>query len=210
MPCSPGRTIAQPADERSLDASRQDRRDHATTGKPACFTPKEQRAAFVHPAQLPNGKQILLLKTLLSSACERGCYYCPFRAGRDFRRATFKPQEFAELFMKLHQAKAAEGLFISSGIAAGGANTQNRLLDTAEILRKRMGYRGYLHLKIMPGTERGQVERAVSGAEAILSARRTGKLRDLASLRRLGVVVARAAPFILLDGKRPASQLAMF
>ena len=35
--------------------------------KPACFTPKvrpefterEKRAAFVHPAQLPNGKQII-------------------------------------------------------------------------------------------------------------------------------------------------------
>ena len=45
----------------------------------------------------PGGKRIALLKTLLTSACERDCYYCPFRAGRDFRRATFKPQEFAEL-----------------------------------------------------------------------------------------------------------------
>jgi predicted DNA-binding helix-hairpin-helix protein len=48
------------------------------------------------------------------------------------------------------------------------------------------------------------------GAEAILSARRSGKLRDLASLRKLGIIVARAAPFLLLDGRRPASQLAMF
>jgi predicted DNA-binding helix-hairpin-helix protein len=361
-----------------------------TTNKPACFTPKEQLAAFVHPAQLPNGKQIKLLKTLLSSACERDCYYCPFRAGRDFRRATFKPQEFAELFMKLHQAGMAEGIFLSSGIAAGGANTQNRILDTAEILRKKLGFRGYMHLKIMPGAEMGQVERAMQladrvsvnleapnterlaklaphktfieellrplrwvedirrnqpaykfwngrhpstvtqfvaggadesdlelltttdwlmknlrlkrayfsafspvrdtplenkpgvdplrehrlyqasfllrdygfdleempftqdgnlplptdpklawaqmnlrekpveinraekrdllrvpgiglkGAEAILSARRTGRLRDLNSLRKLGVIVARAAPFLLLDGRRPASQLAMF
>ena len=99
------------------------------SAKPACFTPKEKRAAFVHPAQLPNGKQVKLLKTLLSSACERDCYYCPFRAGRDFRRATFKPQEFAELFMKLYQANLAEGIFLSSGIAAGGANTQNKILE---------------------------------------------------------------------------------
>ena len=35
-----------------------------TENKPGCFTPKEQKAAFVHPAQLPNGKQIHLLKTL--------------------------------------------------------------------------------------------------------------------------------------------------
>ena len=143
--------------------------------KPGCFTPKarpefterEKRAAFVYPAQLPNGKQVRLLKTLLSSACERDCYYCPFRAGRDFRRATFKPQEFAELFMKLHQANMAEGIFLSSGIAAGGENTQNKILDTAEILRKRLGFKGYLHLKIMPGASKGQVERLMQLADRV-------------------------------------------
>ena len=143
--------------------------------KPACFTPKarpefterEKRAVFVHPAQLPNGKQVKLLKTLLSSACERDCYYCPFRAGRDFRRATFKPQDFAELFMKLYQSNMAEGIFLSSGIAAGGANTQNKILDTAEILRNKLGFRGYLHLKIMPGAEKGQVLRLMQLADRV-------------------------------------------
>jgi len=151
--------------------------------KPGCFTPKEQKAAFVHPAQLPNGKQIKLLKTLLSSACERDCFYCPFRAGRDFRRATFKPQEFAELFMKLSQAKMAEGIFLSSGIAAGGANTQNKILDTAEILRNKLGFRGYMHLKIMPGAERGQVERTMQLADRVsvnLEAPNTERLAKLA------------------------------
>ena len=140
---------------------------HEEPAKPACFTPKEKRAAFIQPAQLPNGKQIKLLKTLLSSACERDCFYCPFRAGRDFRRATFRPQEFAELFMKLHQSSMAEGIFLSSGIAAGGANTQNRILDTAEILRKRLGFKGYLHLKIMPGAEKGQVQRLMQLADRV-------------------------------------------
>ena len=158
------------------------RGNHAPT-RPDCFSPKEERAAFVHPAQLPNGKQIHLLKTLLSSACERDCYYCPFRAGRDFRRATFKPEEFANLFIKLHHANAAEGIFLSSGIAAGGANTQNKILDTAEILRKKMNYRGYMHLKIMPGAERGQVERAMQLADRVsvnLEAPNTERLSKLA------------------------------
>lgn len=148
---------------------------HAEPVKPACFTPKarpefterEKRAAFVQPVQLPNGKQIKLLKTLLSSACERDCYYCPFRAGRDFRRATFKPQEFAEMFMKLYHSNMAEGIFMSSGIAAGGANTQNRMLDTAEILRHKLGFKGYLHIKIMPGAEKGQVERVMQLADRV-------------------------------------------
>jgi predicted DNA-binding helix-hairpin-helix protein len=151
--------------------------------KPSCFSPKEQRAAFVHPAQLPNGKQVKLLKTLLTSACERDCYYCPFRAGRDFRRATFKPQEFAELFMKMNQANIAEGIFLSSGIAAGGANTQNKIIDTAELLRNKLGFRGYMHLKIMPGAEKGQVERMMQLADRVsinLEAPNTERLAKLA------------------------------
>src|ERR1700690_4015116 len=68
-------------------------------------------AVFVHPAVLPNGQHIKLLKTLLTSACERDCYYCPFRAGRDFHRATFHPEEFARLFVKLARKEIAEGIF---------------------------------------------------------------------------------------------------
>ncbi len=157
-------TLRTLSDQMVLEHAEESRSEPA---KPACFTPKEQRAVFVHPAQLPNGKQVKLLKTLLSSACERDCYYCPFRAGRDFRRATFKPQEFAELFMKLYQSSMAEGIFLSSGIAAGGANTQNKILDTAEILRKKLGFRGYLHLKIMPGAEKDQVQRLMQLADRV-------------------------------------------
>lgn len=135
---------------------------------PGCYTPqKKGQDLFIHPAQLPNGGKIKLLKTLLTSACERDCFYCPFRAGRNFRRATFKPQEFAELFMSLHRARAAEGIFLSSGIAGGGVRTQDRLLDTADILRHRLGFRGYLHIKIMPGAEKAQVERAMLLADRV-------------------------------------------
>jgi predicted DNA-binding helix-hairpin-helix protein len=163
----------------------------AESGKPAaapaaapdCFTPKQKGAVIIHPAQLPNGKNIKLLKTLLTSACERDCYYCPFRAGRDFRRATFKPEEFANLFIQLQERGTAEGIFLSSGIAGGGSRTQDKLLDTAEILRRKKGYRGYLHLKIMPGAERAQVERAMQLADRVsvnLEAPNTARLARLA------------------------------
>jgi len=154
-----------------------------TESKPACFTPKEKDHAFVHPAQMPNGKNILLLKTLLSSACERDCFYCPFRAGRNFRRATFKPDEFANLFGKMTQAGAAQGVFLSSGIAGGGPRTMDKLLDTTEILRKKQGWRGYVHLKIMPGSQKEQVYRAMQLADRIsvnLEAPNTSRLAALA------------------------------
>jgi len=150
---------------------------------PACFSPKERDQAFTHRAQLPNGQKILLLKTLLSSVCERDCFYCPFRTGRDFRRATFKPDEFAGLFSKLSAAKMAEGVFLSSGLAGGGVRTQDKLLDTAEILRKKYLYRGYIHLKIMPGAEKDQVFRAMQLADRVsinLEAPNTERLARLA------------------------------
>jgi predicted DNA-binding helix-hairpin-helix protein len=48
------------------------------------------------------------------------------------------------------------------------------------------------------------------GADAILCARRTGKLRDLTTLKKLGIVTTRIAPFVLLDGRRVDRQLSMF
>lgn len=126
-----------------------------------------RRGLYIHPAAMPGGRRIYLLKTLLSSACERDCRYCPFRAGRDFRRETFAPEEFARLFMRLYESGAVEGLFVSSGLAGGGIRTQDRLIETAEILRIKLGFKGYLHLKIMPGAEKAQVERAMQLADRI-------------------------------------------
>jgi putative DNA modification/repair radical SAM protein len=44
----------------------------------------------------------------------------------------------------------------------------------------------------------------------ILRWRREGSLRELSDLSRLGAVASRAAPFILLDGKQPPHQLALW
>jgi predicted DNA-binding helix-hairpin-helix protein len=154
-----------------------------TPDAPVCFSPKERDQAFTHPAQLPNGQKIVLLKTLLTSACERDCFYCPFRAGRDFRRATFKPDEFANLFSKMNQSGMAEGVFLSSGVAGGGVRTQDKLLDTADILRRKYHFKGYLHLKMMPGSEKDQVFRAMQLADRVsvnLEAPNTERLAILA------------------------------
>jgi len=129
--------------------------------------PQHPKDIVLSDAVLPGGKRIVLLKTLLTSACERNCFYCPFRAGRDFRRETFKPEELAKTYIALHRAGIAQGIFLSSGIAGQGVRTQDRLIETAEILRHRLNYRGYLHLKIMPGAEKAQVERSMQLADRV-------------------------------------------
>jgi len=134
-------------------------------------------------AMMPNGKRIKLLKTMLTSACERNCYYCPFRAGRDMRRATFSPDELAKTFMELHYARAVEGLFLSSGIIGGGIRIQDKIIDTADLLRNKYQFRGYMHLKIMPGAEKDQIFRAMQLASRVsinLEAPNTKRLNLLA------------------------------
>lgn len=122
---------------------------------------------YISRAVSGNGKTINLVKTMLTSACERNCYYCAFRAGREFQRISFKPEELAHTFMSIYRAGVADGLFLSSGIAGGGIHTQDLLIKTAEILRYRLGYKGYLHLKIMPGAEHAQIERCMLLADRV-------------------------------------------
>ncbi len=149
---------------------------------PTCFEPAEEvsrsrniptprhaddLSGCVHRAVLPNGKRISLLKTLLSSICERDCRYCTFRQGHDFRRVSFSPDELARLFMQLHRKSLVEGAFLSSAITGSGPRTQDRLIATAELLRRRYEFQGYIHLKIMPGAEQAQILAAMRLADRV-------------------------------------------
>jgi predicted DNA-binding helix-hairpin-helix protein len=115
----------------------------------------------------PVGKR-KILKTMVTTACERNCYYCPFRAGRSkMKRLTFTPDELASGLDTLQQAGKAEGMFLSSGIIKGSVTTQDKIIDTAEIVRNRYHYQGYLHLKVMPGIEYDQLYRLMQLADRV-------------------------------------------
>ncbi|MCX6066975.1 MAG: biotin synthase, partial [Chloroflexi bacterium] len=49
----------------------------------------------------------------------------------------------------------------------------------------------------------------MKGVESILVARRQSKLRDLSALKKLGILADRAAPFLLLDGRRASYQMSL-
>ena len=113
-------------------------------------------------------RKMPVLKAMSTTACERDCFYCPFRAGRSsMKRVRFTPDEMASGFMALHRAGAVEGLFLSSGVIRGGVTSQDAILDTGAILRQKYGYRGYMHLKLMPGAERDQVREAMRLANRV-------------------------------------------
>jgi predicted DNA-binding helix-hairpin-helix protein len=112
------------------------------------------------------GRTVALLKVLQSTSCRGSCHYCTFRASHDVPRAQLGPDEMARHFLDLLRRGAVEGLFLSSGIDGPPDRAMARMVDTVELVR-RSGFRGYVHLKILPGASDGAVERAVALADRV-------------------------------------------
>src|SRR5438270_6978530 len=149
----------------------------ATIYEPAGNQPQSERkrvpyqsrslAECITNVTTPKGKKPIL-KTMLTTACEKNCNYCPFRAGRSkMKRLTFTPDELASGLDTLQRSGQVEGMFLSSGIIKGSVTTQDKIIDTAEIVRKRYHYQGYLHLKVMPGIEYEQLYRLMQLANRV-------------------------------------------
>jgi putative DNA modification/repair radical SAM protein len=124
-------------------------------------------ARAIFHARLSGGKTVPLLKILQTNACRHNCLYCANRAERAHQRVHFEPDELASLFMDLYHHGYVQGLFLSSGVASSPARTMAEMLTTAEILRHRCGFRGYIHLKVLPGAPYDCVERAVELANRV-------------------------------------------
>jgi predicted DNA-binding helix-hairpin-helix protein len=129
--------------------------------------PNEETLPDVSYARLPGGGTIPLLKTMVSSICEKNCNYCAFRSGRDIPRAIFQPDELANTFLELANKKIVQGLFLSSGILGKGIISQDKIIETAEIIRKKKKFRGYMHLKVMPGAEKDQIRELMKYADRV-------------------------------------------
>ena len=135
-----------------------DREGPPRAGFPRKFAGSDAPGVF--PVVLPKGRVMPLLSTMMTNACSYDCRYCPMRASREMPRYAFSPEELAGAFMALRRARRAEGLFLTSGIPGSGVTGVDRMIAAAEILRKKHGFRGYIHLKMLPGAEDSQLDRA--------------------------------------------------
>ena len=122
--------------------------------------PRKNPAPGIYKASLPNGKKINLMRVMFTDFCKMDCAYCPNSVYVPRKRYAFKRDELADTFIELHSRLAVDGLFLSSGIAGDGSKTTQRLVETVEIIRKKHGFKGYIHMKVMPGASRELVERA--------------------------------------------------
>lgn len=139
----------------------------------ACSTSKDEHrrrgddGRWVYPVTLPSGGKSVLFKTLLSNVCTNDCRYCPLREQKDIRRCSLAPEETAKVFLDYYNRRKVFGLFLSSGVAGTPDASMDRLNGVAGLLRRKYGFKGYIHLKIIPGASDAAVEQAVSLASAV-------------------------------------------
>ena len=114
----------------------------------------------VYRASMPNGKTISLMRVMFTDFCKMDCAYCPNSHWVPRKRYAFKVDELAKTFMELQRRQTVSGLFLSSGIAGDGSKTTERLVKVVDAIRNRHGFKGYIHMKVMPGASYDLVEAA--------------------------------------------------
>ena len=137
---------------------------------------------WIYPVTLPNGGKSTLFKTLISNVCTNDCKYCPLREQMDVRRCSLRPEETANVFLDYYNRRKVFGLFLSSGVFGSADATMEKLNRTARILRGKHNFRGYIHLKIIPGASEAAIEETVSLASTVSLNIETPGEKNLAKL----------------------------
>ena len=139
----------------------------------ACGTAKDEHrkrgseGRWIYPVALPQGGYTVLFKTLLSNACANDCKYCPLRSATDVPRCTLQPEQVASIFMDYVRRRKVFGLFLSSAVMNNADYTMEKINTVARLLRSRHGFRGYIHLKIIPGASDAAIEDSLCLATAV-------------------------------------------
>ncbi len=122
---------------------------------------------WLYPSVLPDGRRAVLLKVLMDNACSRSCAYCAQRAGRKVAHHRFSPDELAKTFVELNSSGRASGLFLSSAIPGRAGEAMEAIVRTGEIVRSKYGFKGFVHLKVLPGATFDQVAEAAQLADRL-------------------------------------------
>jgi putative DNA modification/repair radical SAM protein len=127
----------------------------ASSGSPRTGAP----AGICH-SYTPDGRCISLLKVLLTNSCIFDCAYCVNRASSDVPRTRLTSAEITGLTVDFWRRNYIEGLFLSSGVIRTPDYTMEQMAAAARSLRVDHRFRGYIHLKAVPGASPGTVAEA--------------------------------------------------
>ena len=111
------------------------------------------------------GRRVFTL--LVPDACRHACSFCPMAAERSLPNSLRTSEGLARLFMTAFRRGLCDGLFVTAGIVKNPGRAASRLVEILELLRIQHGYRGYIHVKAVPGAGQGQVQSLVRLADRV-------------------------------------------
>jgi predicted DNA-binding helix-hairpin-helix protein len=117
--------------------------------------------------RLRGGGRMSLMRVLMTNACSFNCHYCPMRRDRNLPRTLLKPEELVRIFLEARRRRWCRGLFVTTGIPGRPVKVMDDLITALELLRLKHGFRGYVHVKMVPGGEPAQIERLTSLASRV-------------------------------------------
>jgi len=147
----------------------------------------------------PDGRCVSLFKVLMTNSCTGDCKYCINNCDSDTRRAAFEPQELTDAFMSFYHRNYVEGLFLSSAVCGTADFTEEKMVEIVEKLRVKENFQGYIHLKVMPGTNRDLIKRATELANRVslnLEAPNRVRFQEITSTKDFGIDMLRRMRWI--------------
>jgi len=163
-------------------------------------------------AATPRGTCVLI-KTLYTNACNSDCaYYINSTHTREVY--SYTPEELARIFNQLYLRNLVQGLFLSSAMGRDPEMTMEGMINAVEILRNKYAYKGYVHLKILPGASRYNVQRAVNLADRVslnVEEPSGSRLAELSTTKDYGIDILRRQSWVKdLTSQLPSGQATQF
>lgn len=111
------------------------------------------------------GRRVFTL--LLPETCRYSCSFCPMGPVKSLPEALRSTSGLARLFLTAYRRGLCDGLFVTVGIPRHPVRAMARVLELVEHLRVHHGFRGYIHVKSVPGATAGQVAKVVHLADRV-------------------------------------------
>jgi len=166
----------------------------------------------IFQAATPRGS-CALLKTLYTNVCNSDCAYC-INSTHTREAYSYTPEELAKVFHNLNLRNLVQGLFLSSGMGSDPETTMEEMMQSVEILREKYRFRGYVHLKILPGASRYNIERAIQLANRVslnVEEPSGSRLGEVTTVKDYGIDILRRQDWIRdLADNLPSGQTTQF
>ena len=148
-----------------MKASEPGRSQIGTSSSDVSLNPLRYARPLIAPGL--GGRRVFTL--LVPDACRYACSFCPMAGERTLPNPLRTTQGLARVFMTAFRRGLCDGLFLTAGVPRNAVRATARMIELLEALRVHHGFRGYIHVKAVPGAEAGQMQKLVRLADRVSS-----------------------------------------